>query len=88
MRMQYADGRRRPAPVGRPAITNDTGAYRIYGLPPGEFFVGTVFSMGGGMMGGADNEEGFVYGPTYYPGTGSLTDAGRSAIDTIMHENN
>ena len=59
MRMEYSDGRRRPSPVGRIATTNDIGAYRIYGLPPGEYYVGTIFSMGAGTM-GSDSEEGFV----------------------------
>ena len=88
MRLEYSDGRRRPSPVGRIATTNDIGAYRLYGLPPGDFYVGTVFSMGGGMMGGADSEEGFVYAPTYYPGTASVTDAARVALKLGQERSN
>jgi hypothetical protein len=81
MRQQYIEGRRKPVPFGRNAITNDTGVFRLYGLPPGDYYVGTMFSPGqsGGPM-GADNEEGFVYAPTYYPGTASLGEAARLSV--------
>src|SRR5262245_40069076 len=39
MRMQYQNGRRRLVPSGRNASTNDLGQFRLYGLPPGEYYV-------------------------------------------------
>src|SRR5215472_13696135 len=39
MRMQFQNGRRRLVPSGRNATTNDLGQFRIYGLPPGEYYV-------------------------------------------------
>ena len=82
MRQQYVEGRRKPVPFGRNAMTNDAGIFRLYGLPPGDYYVGTMFSpaQGGGGPMGADNEEGFVYAPTYYPGTPSLGDAARVSV--------
>ncbi len=80
MRQQYVDGRRKPVPFGRSAMTNDAGIYRLYGLPPGDYYVGTMFSPGQSGPMGADNEEGFVYAPTFYPGTASVTDAARLTV--------
>ena len=39
MRQQWLNGRRRLMPSGRNAQTNDLGQYRIYGLPPGDYYV-------------------------------------------------
>ncbi|HXG56745.1 MAG TPA: carboxypeptidase-like regulatory domain-containing protein, partial [Vicinamibacterales bacterium] len=40
MRSSWVNGKRRLQPAGgRPAQTNDLGQYRIYGLPPGEYYV-------------------------------------------------
>jgi hypothetical protein len=82
LRRQFAEGRRKPVAFGRSATTNDAGVYRLYGLPPGDYYIGTLFSPGGGGGGpmGADNEEGFVYAPTYYPGTASVGDAVRLSV--------
>jgi hypothetical protein len=81
MRLTYLEGRRKPVPFGRSASTNDAGIYRLYGLPPGDYSIGTLFSPGGGGGAmGADNEEGFVYAPTYYPGTPVASDAARITV--------
>ena len=39
MRQQWTNGRRRLLPAGRTAQTNDLGQYRMYGLPPGDYYV-------------------------------------------------
>jgi protocatechuate 3,4-dioxygenase beta subunit len=39
MRVQVIDGRRQLAMVSTPAQTNDLGAYRIFGLAPGDYVV-------------------------------------------------
>src|SRR5690242_20750766 len=39
MRMQYSGGRRRLVPSGRASTTNDLGQFRLFGLPPGEYYV-------------------------------------------------
>jgi protocatechuate 3,4-dioxygenase beta subunit len=66
-------GRRRLVPAGRAATTDDLGQYRVYGLPPGEYFVGAT-------QGEADDGEPVRAGreghaTTYYPGTTNLADA-------------
>ena len=43
-------GRRRLTPSGRNASTNDLGQFRIYGLPPGEYYVTATLRNMGTMM--------------------------------------
>ena len=76
MRLQYLNGERRMMPVSRPAMTNDLGEYRIYGLPAGEYYI--TATLRGMMMGDTDDRSG--YAPTYYPGTGNVAEAQRLAV--------
>ena len=72
--------RRELAPM-RFATSNDRGEYRLFGLPPGRYYISATYSpgmtyMGLGYMsegGRTTDEEG--YAPTYYPGT---NDPGRA----------
>src|SRR4029079_1884247 len=50
MRMQYQNGRRRLVPSGRNASTNDLGQFRIYGLPPGEYYVSATLRSAGMVL--------------------------------------
>ena len=50
MRSSWANGRRRLQSTGRMAQTNDLGQYRIFGLPPGEYYVSATLRGGGEMM--------------------------------------
>jgi protocatechuate 3,4-dioxygenase beta subunit len=45
LRSTWSNGRRRLQPTGRTVTTNDIGQYRLYGLPPGEYYVSA--SLGG-----------------------------------------
>ena len=80
----YAQGKRQLTPAGI-TFTNDLGEYRLFGFPPGRYYLSTTYSPGlfgvGGPLPaeGAEIEvsgarEGYV--PVYYPGT---TDPGRAA---------
>jgi hypothetical protein len=86
MRMQYQNGRRRLVPAGRNASTNDLGQFRLYGLPPGEYYVsatlrnigGMVLDMLGGSGAGANQTSG--YASTYYPSTPNPGEAQRVSV--------
>ena len=89
MRLQYSGGRRRLVPAGRASITNDQGYFRLYGLPPGDYFVSAtlrtmdsmVMDLIGGSAGGptgSNNSSG--YAATYYPGTASPAEAQRVTL--------
>jgi Carboxypeptidase regulatory-like domain len=42
MRSTLQNGERRVIALGVPGLTDDRGVYRIYGLPPGDYFVGAT----------------------------------------------
>lgn len=81
MRSRFVSGGRRLVPSGS-AQTDDLGAFRIYGLAPGDYFVsGSLRSQSMMMMAGSvatGNVEG--YAPTYYPGTPNAGEAQRVAV--------
>ena len=73
MQYRYFGGRRQLFPAERDA-TDDRGQYRIFGLPPGDYYVsasaeGVTFGMA------SAGREGVA--PTYYPGTPALSEAER-----------
>jgi hypothetical protein len=79
MRYRYVSGRRRMVPAGRFAQTDDGGHFRIYGLPPGDYYLSGTLRQG--PMIGFDNSDNVGgYAPTYYPGTGSAQQAERVSV--------
>lgn len=81
LRYQLQQGLRRLMPVGTGNQTDDTGAFRVFGLPPGDYFVSATLRAGPG----ANDSDSASYAPTYYPGTGSLGEAQRVTL-TIGQE--
>ena len=77
MRYQYIQGRRRLTPAGRTSMTNDIGEFRIFGLPPGQYYLSATLRGGGGMMMDAASDDRSGYAPTYYPGTPNAAEAQR-----------
>jgi protocatechuate 3,4-dioxygenase beta subunit len=71
-RLQYVNGQRRLGPMGGFAVTDDLGQYRLAGLPPGTYYVGSAATIWGG---GAPEDVGISFGDTYYPGTLSPNEA-------------
>jgi hypothetical protein len=73
-------GQRRLTPANRPFSTNDVGVYRLYGLPPGEYYVaaGSFGGFSGDSM--MDNSSASGYAPTYFPGTPSVSEAQRVTV--------
>jgi hypothetical protein len=75
-RYQTVGGRRRLVPAGRPAMTNDIGEFRLFAIPPGQYYLSaTLRNMG---MGDSDDRAG--YAPTYFPGTANMAEAQRLTI--------
>jgi hypothetical protein len=75
LREVYAEGKRKLAPETMVA-TNDLGEFRLFGLPPGRYFISASYKPNehltgnGGMIQASDDassEQGYV--PTYYPGS-------------------
>jgi hypothetical protein len=77
LRSQFMGSERRLLPAGgRPAMTNDLGDFRIFGLQPGQYYVSATLRSF--MPGETDDRSG--YAPTYFPGTGNISEAQRLAI--------
>ena len=71
LRYQLTQGTRRLTPIGITTQTDDTGAFRLYGLMPGDYYVSALLRAL--PLDAPDETTG--YAPTYYPGTGSVTEA-------------
>jgi protocatechuate 3,4-dioxygenase beta subunit len=89
MRLQFTNGKRRLVPSGRTGTTNDLGQYRIYGLPPGEYYVSATLRnmnsmvmdiLGGGAGGPTGSNQNSGYAATYYPSTPTPGEAQRVAL--------
>ena len=61
LRYRYVSGRRQLTPTGRTAQTNDIGQFRIFGLPPGDYYVASTLRAAGPLAQiVADNIEVFL----------------------------
>ena len=90
MRLQYTSGKRRLVPSGRPSLTNDHGYFRVFGLPPGDYFLSanlrTFETMIQDLMGGLSpggptgSNSNSGYAATYYPGTQNAAEAQRLSL--------
>jgi hypothetical protein len=82
-RYGFGPAGRRLMAAGRGDTTDDQGAFRLYGLMPGEYVLSATLQNMRGMMTvngrpAPDGDQG--YAPTYYPGTPSKTDAQRIVV--------
>lgn len=82
LRSMMQGGGRRMMPSGRGDNTDDQGAFRIFGLQPGDYVVSATLrnesSMSMTGKSGTGPEQG--YAPTYYPGTPTVADAQRVSV--------
>jgi Carboxypeptidase regulatory-like domain len=83
MRPQYRDGKRSLVAFGRPVETNDTGQYRLYGLPTGSYFVGALPSTANTAIPMLNMPSA---APTYYPGTVSELEAQRVPVQPAQEK--
>ena len=77
MRHRYPQGRKQLVSYGS-ATTNDIGEYRIFGLPPGRYFVSVSprrSYLSSRAAAGAAPQPEEEYVPTFYPGTADPTAA-------------
>jgi hypothetical protein len=83
VRYRFMAGSRRLMPAGGEGSTDrtdDQGSFRLFGLPPGDYFVsannrGNMFSAPG-----MTNTEAEGFAPTYYPGTPNVAEATRVTV--------
>jgi len=75
LRSQMREGRRRLLQVGPVDQSDDTGAFRVYDLPAGEYFVSAAR-----RVAPIDSPNETTFAPTYFPGTASLQAALRVPV--------
>lgn len=82
LRRRMVDGQRGLQAVGSADTTDDTGAYRIYGLPPGEYVVSAtprrIEDRTGRIVAESVPGRG---APIFYPGTANRDEAQRITVD-------
>ncbi len=78
MQPQYFRGRRRLVPIVSRGTTDDSGQYRIVGIPPGEYLV--MATTRETWKTGGEKQEVFGYAPSYYPSVPSASDAQRVKV--------
>ncbi len=89
-RFRYVSGARRLMASGAGA-TDDRGAFRIYGVAPGESYVSAALQAPQQMMIGTGSiSSGPVdgYAPTYYPGTLDVVEAARLTVKAAEETSN
>jgi hypothetical protein len=75
LRARMTQQKRSLQPVGAGDVTDDTGAFRIHSLPPGEYYVA-----GSLRVAPIDSVVQTTHSPTYYPGTGNFAEAQRVVV--------
>jgi hypothetical protein len=83
MRYQFMSGTRRLMPGGGEGSTDrtdDQGHFRLFGLPPGDYYVSANNRNNMMMMPGMNSTESEGFAPTYYPGTPNIAEATRVTV--------
>lgn len=80
LRSQFVQGRRRLVQAGRGAGTNDIGSFRLFGLPPGSYYLSVTVGQQMISMVPERTDERVGYAPTYYPGASDVGAAQRVTV--------
>src|SRR5689334_10701263 len=86
-RFAYSAGTRRLMPAGQNArdTTDDLGQFRLFGLPPGDYYVSATLRTGGPEVTDPMGEIS-GYANTYFPGTPNVAEATRVTL-AVSQEN-
>jgi hypothetical protein len=77
-RYQYIQGQRRLTIAGRGATTDDLGEFRIFGIPPGQYYLQATWRSTNPIGPSEGTRTG--YAPLFYPGTLDATQAQRITV--------
>jgi hypothetical protein len=72
---QTIQGQRRLIPMGRQTATDDLGEFRLFGIPPGQYYLSATW-----RSNNANNEDRTAYAPIYFPGTDNPAQAQRITL--------
>src|SRR5882672_3778165 len=74
-RYQSIQGQRRLVPAGRQTSTDDMGEFRLFGIPPGQYYLSATW-----RSTNPSNEDKTAYAPMYFPGTENPAQAQRITL--------
>jgi len=74
-RYQSVQGQRRLVPAGRQTSTDDMGEFRLFGIPPGQYYLSATW-----RSTNPTNEDKTAYAPMYFPGTDNPAQAQRITL--------
>jgi hypothetical protein len=77
LRYQMMQGTRRLTPTGIADQSDDTGAFRLFGLTPGDYYVSASVRA---LRVDDPTIDAAGYAPTYFPGTGNVAEAQRITL--------
>lgn len=77
-RYQFMQGQRRLVPVGRTASTNDIGEFRLFAIPPGQYYLSATWRNPNPNSSASSNRT--AYAPLYFPGTVAVNEARRISV--------
>jgi hypothetical protein len=81
LRLALSANGRQLVPAGTSAPTDDTGAFRVFGLTAGDYYLAASLSSAAAANGSLVTAEGPVtYAPSYYPGTPDISAAQRLTV--------
>jgi hypothetical protein len=85
-RYQVFQGQRRLLPAGRSVATNDIGEFRLFGIPPGQYYLSATWRNTNGFNPNPNPNlnpspsERTAYAPLYFPGTMNAAEAQRFTV--------
>ena len=89
MRTQLTpNGRRMVGAGGGPGMTDDTGAFRLYGLPPGDYYISATPQTVNLSAAVLTAQGALTYAPTYFPGTIESSAAQRISLGAGQEQHN
>ena len=89
MRAQLTPNGRRMVPAGGgPGMTDDTGAFRLFGLPPGSYYVSATPQTVNQSSAVLTAQGAMTYAPTYFPGTIDSSAAQRISLGPGEEQHN
>jgi protocatechuate 3,4-dioxygenase beta subunit len=76
-RYVFAQGQRRLVSTGRSVSTDDLGEFRLFGVPPGQYYLTATWRH---IDAGQVSEDRTAYGTMFFPGTDSPSEAKRYTL--------
>jgi len=79
-RYQFVQGRRTLVPTGRMSSTNDLGEFRIFGVPPGQYYLVATWRNYAAQNPNAGPGDRLAFPQTFFPGVTDTANAQRFTI--------